>query len=132
MPFPHEATGDSPVRRRGPVLLVCGPVLDPWYLVGLAELTPPDAIVSVEDKRGMSGSGMDALLLALSVEVRSAPGNSLGMESHAPAAAEDSVVALDERRESGPGRLAKSLDLVWVGPHGPEPKTKRSEPPSAP
>ena len=59
VPLAHLAARDPPVRRPGLSLLGCGAVLDPWYLVWLAELAPADAIASVEDERRMCGSCTD-------------------------------------------------------------------------
>jgi protein-S-isoprenylcysteine O-methyltransferase Ste14 len=117
--LPHEATGDSPVWRRGPFLLVGRSVLDPGNFAGRAELAPADAVRSVEHEGRVGGSGAHSPELALSVDLRCIPGNPLGMEANTPAAAEDSVVALDERRESRPGRLVESFDPV-ERTHGPE------------
>jgi hypothetical protein len=75
----------------------------------------------------MCGSRADAVQLALSVE--DCCGGTLagifGMETHAPAAAEDSVVALHERRERLPRRLIKSLDRVRRSLHGIQSRGRR-------
>ena len=46
----YEATRDSPIRQRDQVLLVSGPALDPRHLSWFAELTPAEAIVSLETR----------------------------------------------------------------------------------
>ena len=102
-----KAAGDSPIRQRDEFFLVGGSVLDPWQLVGSSELAPADAVRSVKDKRRMRGSSADAVVLALSIESRVAPGDALGVDADAPASAEDSIVAFHQRREVSPGRTRR-------------------------
>jgi hypothetical protein len=63
---------------------------------------------------GVGSSRLDAGVLAPAVDGRNVPLHIFGVEPHAPAAAEDAVVALHERRERGPGRFVESLDRVAV------------------
>ena len=87
--------------------------LDPRQLRGRAELAPAEAVVAIEDERRMCGAGKHTGELPVAVQRGRRPfADALGMEAHAPAAAEDAVVALHQRGERRPGRLAESLDRV--------------------
>src|SRR5262249_4610838 len=105
-PLADEAAADPPIRHCRETLLVRGAVLDLGHLVGSAELGPAETVVSVEDERCVSGSRANARELALAVDARGVLAV-VGVEPHAPAAAEDAVVALDERGEGGPGRFVE-------------------------
>ena len=105
------ATPDPPIWRGRSTLLVRSPVLDPGHLVGRPELAPADAILPVEDERGMGRSCPNTSELPTAVHARRVLGV-VGVEAHAPASAEDPVVALDQRSERWPCRLVESPDLV--------------------
>jgi hypothetical protein len=92
-------------------------ILDPRQLVRLAELTPANAVVTVEHERRVRGAGQHAVQFASALRRRRISAVVLGMEAHAPAAAEDAVVALDELGERRPRRLVKSSNSVG-GLHG--------------
>jgi len=106
----HEEARDSPVRKAGDAIGVGALALDARELVRRAELTPTDALASVEDERGMSGAFADTMLLLATVLSRGlAASNALRMKRHAPAAAPDAIVPLDESREVRPGRGVQRL-----------------------
>src|SRR5579863_2626940 len=60
----------------------------------------------------MSRPRKDTVVFALPVDIGLSPGDALGMEADAPASAEDSVVALNERLESRPRRLVECRSSV--------------------
>jgi len=84
-------------------------------------------VVAVMGQRRMCGSCADAVQLALAVEgcCDGTLVGLFGMETHAPAAAEDSVVVLHERCESLPRRLVKSFDHVRRSLHGAQSRRRR-------
>ena len=104
---------DPPVRWGRLAFLVGGAALDPRQLPGRAELAPAQAVAAVEDERRMCRSRTHAGQLAVTVQLRRGVlADALGMESHAPAAAEDAVVVLHQRGERRPRRLVERSDTV--------------------
>src|SRR6185437_847711 len=113
VPLAHVAAGDPPVRRQPLLaLLVRGPALDPRQVLRRPELAPAQAVVAVEDERGVCSAGPDELVLAVAVGLGRLPIDALGVEPHAPATAEDPVVPLDQIGERGPRRLVERFDRV--------------------
>src|SRR4029077_8969222 len=91
VPLADEATRNPPVRRRRLTLLVRRPVFDQRHLVRSAELAPADAVLHVEHKCRMRCTRPHAVMLPFAVTLPlGCPVNALGVEAHAPAAAEDS------------------------------------------
>jgi hypothetical protein len=72
----------------------------------------------MEDERRVCRVRTHAGQLAVTVHIRRAVfADTLGMEAHAPAPAEDAVVALHQCGERWPRRLVKLSDAVGAGPH---------------
>ena len=67
VPLPDEVARDPPVGQVGETLLVLLAALDPRQLARGPELAPAEAVVAVEDERGVRRPGPDALELALAV-----------------------------------------------------------------
>jgi len=100
--------GDPPVWGRGRGLVVLAAVLDARKLFGAAVLALAlRGAVLVDDERGVRAGFVDAAFLCCTIVRRARPGR-LGVVAHAPAAAEDPVVTLDELGERGPrGRVER-------------------------
>ena len=112
-PFADEVARNPPVGRGRDAFLVGGAALDPGHLAGYAELTPADTVFAVEDKRRVGCSRPHPFELPLAVQLRRGLlADPLGVEAHAPAAAEHAVVALHQRGERVPRRLIEGLDRV--------------------
>jgi len=106
----HEEARDSPVRKISKAIGVGALALDAWELVRRAELTPAHALASFEDQCGMGGAFADATLFLATVLIRGlAASDAFRMKRHAPAAAPDTIVPLDEGREVRPCRGVKRL-----------------------
>src|SRR5580658_8959927 len=116
VPLTDIAARDPPVRRGRPALFVRRPALDPRHLVGRAELAPADAVLPFEDKRSVGPALADPLFLrGTFLRYAFLPHGGprlIGVEPHAPAAAENTVVPLHQRGERGPGRLIERLHGV--------------------
>ena len=111
MALADEAARDPPVGQLVELLVVLLAVLDARYFVRRSELAPADALVAVEDERGMRSPGPHAVELLLSVRLRRVKmGSFFRVKSHAPAAAEDAAVGLDQRGEGVPGRWVECFD----------------------
>ena len=119
-PLTDIAARDSPVWRGRPAFLVRCPVLDPGHFAGCAELAPADAVLPVENERGVGFALSDSLFLR-STFLRHVGPRFFGVEAQAPAAAEDTVVALRQHSELGPGRLIQRFDGVPRFDHEVEP-----------
>jgi hypothetical protein len=110
VPLADEVARDPPVGRRRLALLVLGTALDPRQLARRSELAPAEAVVSVEDERGMGRALLHALELPLPVHCCRVLVGAFGMEPDAPAPAEHAVVRLDQRGERVPRTLVERLD----------------------
>src|SRR5680860_1248235 len=97
-----EEAGNAPVREGGEAVVVAAPALDLRQLAGRSELAPAQALVAVEDERGVGAALVYALLLLGSVLRRGAPLAQLDVEAHAPAASPHAVVRLDQPGKRGP------------------------------
>src|ERR1022692_2378464 len=138
--LPEWQSPQRPLRLTRPPLVlrridnhdgVGGAVLDPRQLPGRAELAPAQAVVAVEDERRVCRPRTHAGQLAVTVQLRRGVlADTLGMKSHAPAAAEDPVVALYQRGECRPRRLVERPDTVGGRSHeiNVAPLTKISDP----
>jgi len=103
-----EEAGDPPIREGVEIGEVGAAVFDARELVGRAELAPADARVAVIDERRVrSALAHAAFLLGPVLGRRLVAADSLLVEAHAPAAAPDAVVRLDEAREVRPRPLAR-------------------------
>src|ERR1700680_3682698 len=112
----NEEAGDPPVWRSRGGLVVLAPVLDARKFPGAAVLAPAlHGAVLVDDERGMRAAFSDPALLSCTIVRRVRPGI-LGVIAHAPAAAENPVVALDELGERGPCGCVERPDRI---PHCP-------------
>jgi SAM-dependent methyltransferase len=124
VPLTDIAARDPPIRRCRPAFFVRGQALDPGHFLGCAELAPADAVLPLENERGVGFALPDPLFLRSTFLRHTLPhivGPGLsGVEAHAPAAAEDAVVALNQRGKRGPGRFVKSLHGVRRSAHGAE------------
>ena len=69
----HEEARDSPVRKTSEAIGVGALALDAREFVRRAELTPTDALASVEDECGMGGAFADTTLLLATVLSRVLP-----------------------------------------------------------
>src|SRR5690606_4458753 len=114
VPPVDEDARDPPVRTRRRVLVVLAPVLDVRKLLGAAVLRPSlRGAVRVEDEGGGGAIGPHAFLLeGATVEP---PLLALRVETEAPAATEDPVVALYQVREGIPRRGVERSDRVRHG-----------------
>jgi hypothetical protein len=104
------AARDPPIGRGRLTFLVGGAVLDPGHLVGRPELAPAHALFPVEHERRMGRSCPNPIELSLAIQ--GCVSVVVGMEAHAPAAAKDAVVSLDQRGEHCPRRRIESPDGV--------------------
>src|SRR5215471_9594008 len=115
MLFVNVEAGDPPVRQRWRVLFVFAPVLDGRKFFGAAVLAPSlsDPVV-VEDQRrvrpalanlGLLGGAIPRVTGAVHLKA-------FRVKAHAPAAAEDAIIALDYLRERVPGRGVKRPDTI--------------------
>src|SRR5215469_15070092 len=108
----HEEAGDPPVWRRRSGLVILAPVLDARKFFGTTVLAPAlRGAILVEDERGMRAAFLDPAFLCGTIVRRACPGR-LGVVAHAPAAAEDPVVALDEFGERGPCGCVEPPDRI--------------------
>ena len=117
MPLADEVARRPPVRQCRHALLIRGPVLDPRHLVGRAELAPAQAVVPIEHEGRMRRARPHASQLPLTLR-RHRP-FVVFVETHAPAAPEDPVIAFHQRGERRPGRLVQRLDGVLRHHGGP-------------
>src|SRR6516164_9813630 len=111
VPLTDVAARDPPVWRGRLAFFVRRAVLDPGHLAGRAELAPPHAVVPVVYEGGVRPALSHPALLGRTVVLWVRSGV-IVMEAHAPAAAEDAVVALHQRGERGPRRLIQGSDGV--------------------
>src|SRR3954454_17671791 len=122
------AAPDPPVRRARLTFLIGRAALDPRQLCWSAELAPAQAVLATEDESRVCLTRTHPLQLAFTVQPRgSVPADALGMERHAPAAAEDAVVSLHQRGEPRPRRLFKRPNLVGGHTHRPKVALGRGE-----
>jgi hypothetical protein len=108
--FVHPTARDPPVGQCRQALLVRGAVLDPRHLVGRAELAPAQAVVAVEHESRVRRAF--PYPSKLTVAFRRGSASTVFVESHAPAAPEDPIIAFHQRGERRPGRLVQSFDGV--------------------
>jgi len=108
--FVHEEAGDAPVGELLQTGRIGLAVLDARQLIGRAKLAPADAGIAVIDQGRMGATFADARLL-IAAALLDAPcvWLALGMERHAPAAAPDPVMPLDQSGEGRPGRGIEGL-----------------------
>src|SRR5215831_18652282 len=114
MLFVNVEAGDPPVRQRWRVLFVFAPVLDGRKFFGAAVLAPSlsDPVVVEDQGRvrpalanlGLLGGAIPRVTGAVHLRA-------FRVKAHAPAAAEDAIIALDYLREGVPGRGVKRPDI---------------------
>ena len=114
--FADVTTPDPPIGPGRLTLFVGGTVLDPWQLLGPAELAPAQTVIAAEDERGVCSSRAHTLQLPFAIQVRCGS-DALRVHSDAPTAAKNAVVTLHQRGESWPGRLVKRSNLIGGGTH---------------
>jgi len=107
-----EDAADPPVRQAAEVLGVGLGVLYVGQLRRGPVLAPAHAPVARVDEHLVDGSPLDVGPLGVAVGGGVLPGESLGVEAHAPTPAPDAVVRLDERGEVAPGVRAESTGRV--------------------
>jgi hypothetical protein len=107
----YVEAGDPPVRSLRRVLVVFALVLDTREFIWAAVMAPSlRCAVLVDDERGVSPAGPDAVLLdrATANPLLSA----LRVVTQAPAPAEDPVIALDELGRVARGNLTPGLPQI--------------------